>query len=249
MKKSTHQSSADKPEIAPPPNGQRVPGEAALLKEAVDNPGVAEIPEVVAQPGAGPLLEIPAMDLDPDRGDAGEPLQLDPALMTVAIDRPGPHSWVQLFPDRVLRTVLLAHKPDRNGSPVYHYVTPELQSAVKKDLKQVQIYLVYDTSGPGEAYLWIVPESEFSPYFNAVQQVLARGESIVKDHFVRFVNAEKRGRTCDVRVRPRGPDDPAPVLPSRPISQLLPEALGKDRIISAVSHPVYVSLTAGGRLR
>jgi hypothetical protein len=224
-------------------------GAAAKVRDAVANPGTVEIPEATIQPQqASPVLEIPESDLDPDANESGEPLEQDPALMTVALDRPGPHSWIQLFPDKILRTVLLGYKAEKNASPVWHYVIPELQKGLQKELKQVRALLVFDASGPGEPFLWVVPESDFSPYFNAIQNCLAKGEAFVKTHLFRFAKAELRKRNCDVRVRARTPDDPEPVLPSRPISKLLPEALKQDRLITSASHPVYVSLMSGGRL-
>jgi hypothetical protein len=221
--------------------------DGAQLREAMNTPGVVEITETPIEPKAGPVLEIPEASLD--AGEGGDPLDQDPALMSVAIDRPGPHSWVQIFPDKVLRTVLLAYKPDSNGSPEFHYIVPELQKGLQKELKQVRIHLLFDTNGPGVPFLWIVPETNFSPYYNALMLILSKGEAYLRDHLFRFAKAELKAKTCDVRVRGRGPDDPQPILPSRPISKLLPEALKQERIITSASHPVYVSLMSGGRLK
>jgi hypothetical protein len=230
-------------------NGEAIADrDQALLGDALAQPGIAEIPPAEINTQPVPILEIPAANLDPGQEDAGEPLEIDPALMTVTIDRPGPHSWVQLFPERMLRTVLLGYKPQKNGSPDFHYVIPELQRPLQRDMKQVQVHLIFDAGGAGECFLWIVPESEYSPYHNAVAMIRARGDVYLRDHLFRFAKAELKKRTCDVRVRSRSSDDPVAILPSRPISQLLPEALKTDRIISSTAHPVYVVLTAGGRL-
>jgi hypothetical protein len=195
------------------------------------------------------VLEIPAASLDPCHDADGEPLVLDPALMTVTIDRPGPHSWIQMFPGLVLSTVLLPYKPRKDASPDYHYVISELQPSLLRELKQVQVHLVFDASGAGESFLWILPQTEFSPYYNAVARVLANGDTYLRDHLFRFAKAELRKRNCDVRVRDRLPDDLVANLPTRPISRLLPEALKPERIINSTNHPVYVALTAGGRLQ
>jgi hypothetical protein len=246
----TKRSKVNVPTCAPSNNGSDVPErDSTLLRDALDRPGIIEIPpsEINQQPA--PVLEIPAANLDPDQGDDGEPLVIDPALITVSIDRPGPHSWVQLFPERMLRTVLLAYKPAKDASPEFHYVIPELQRPLQRDLKQVQVHLLFDASGAGECFLWIVPESELSPYHNAVAMVRAKGDAYLHDHLFRFAKAELKKRNCDVRVRPRSPDDPVAVVPSRPLSQLLPEALKAERIVNSTAHPVYAALTAGGRLR
>jgi hypothetical protein len=237
------------PATAPNNNGDSTAErDNALLREALAKPGIAEIPPMQITTQRAPVLEIPAASLDPGQGDDGEPLAIDPALMTVPIDRPGPHSWIQIFPEHMLRTVLLPYKPQKDASPEYHFVIPELQPPVQRDLKQVHVHLVFDASGPGESFLWILPESEFSPYYNAVARVLAKGDTYLRDRLFRFAKAELKKRDCDVRVRRRLPDDPDAVLPSRPISQLLPEALKTERIINTTAHPVYVALTAGGRL-
>jgi hypothetical protein len=220
----------------------------SLLHDALARPGIVEIPpaEITTQPA--PVLEIPAASLNLSYGDDGEPLEIDPALMTVSIDRPGSHCWVQVFPGHILRTVLLAYKPAKDASPDFHYVCPELQPPLQRDLKEVQVHLVFDASDAGGCFLWIVPESQFSPYHNALRRVRERGDAFLRDHLFRFAKAELRKRDCDVRVRTRLPDDPIAVLPSRPIGQLLPEALKADRIINSTAHPVYQVLTAGGRL-
>jgi hypothetical protein len=222
--------------------------EGKLLKQAVDSPGAVEVPEATIRADVQRVDEILPANLDPDAGESGTPLEQDPALITVPIDRPNPHSWNRLYPDLVLRTVLLGYRPQKNARLEYYFVTPGLQGPLKKELKQVRVHLVADVSGAGELFLWIVPETEFSPYYNAIMRVLAKGEQYVHTNLFRFPSAELSEKVCRVRVKPAGPDDPVPVLPSRPISRLLPEALKQERLITTTSHPVYMSLTAGGKV-
>jgi hypothetical protein len=233
----------------PPPDGSPpvTNEDAAALKNAAANPGAVEIADEPPEVSAGPVVEIPAENIDPDGAVSGEPLERDPAVMTVELGRPGPHSWVALFPDRVLRTVMLAHKPQRDGSPTYLWVAPDLRRELKRDLKQVRVYLVFDAGDDGECFLWITPESDFSPYHSAVSQVLAKGDAYVRTRLFRFIYDPAK-RKVEVRVRDRTADDPEPVLPSRPLGQLLPEALKAERLITGTNHPVYRALTAGGRL-
>jgi hypothetical protein len=184
----------DRP-VPPPDEGQL--DEAGHLREAVQNPGTREIPEVVVQPGAGPTLEIPAVAKGASRADSGKSGGRNPDLMGVPISRPGPHNWLVFYPERMLRTELLGHKPDRDRSADWHYVAPELQWAVQRDLKPVHVHLVYDTSGGGSSFLYIVPESDFSPYFNTLQQILSEEEASVRDHVFRILAPEKGARVCD----------------------------------------------------
>jgi hypothetical protein len=217
------------------------------LKAAVANPGAVEVPDTPIQTGDVPITEIPEVNLDPDAGEGGRLVSQDPALMTVAINKPTPHIWVRFFPERTLRTVLLGYKPSVDSSPDWHYVVPELQAGLK--MSQVNVYLVADiTGGSAVPFLWIVPATEFSPYFNAVQRLLAKGVGYVRSHAFRFAKVNLKARDCDVYERDIGPDDPEPVLPSRPVGKLLPEALKTDRLIRSPSHPVYHSLTAGRKL-
>jgi hypothetical protein len=232
------------PQTEPPGLGQK----ATLLREAVQHPGVVEIVETSIQPGRITVTEIPETSLDPHLGIGGTPLEQDPDLMTVSLDRPGPHCWHELFPDKVLRTVLLAFKPNRNSSPDYHFLIPELQGPLKKHLKQVRVYLVFDASEQGGSFLWLMPETNFSPYYNTLASIWAKGDTFIRKHLFRFGTAERMAKRCDVEFRPRTPDDPGAILPSRPLSKLLPEALGPDHLITSTSHPVYVNLTSGRKL-
>jgi hypothetical protein len=223
--------------------------DTAHLSEAISNPGVAEIPEAEMAVGPVRVTEIPAVNLDPEAGDAGEPLAIDPALLTVEIDRPGPHTWLRLAPERTLRTALLAYKATRDASATYYYVIPGLQQPLIGTIKQINALLVYDGAAGGGAFLWVIPESAQSPYFTAVQSVLAKGPDFIAQHEFRFEYRKQRGGrgTVAVRVRTVPTGAPAPVLPTRSTSVLLAEAL-RDHIICGVDHPVYRSLTAGVQL-
>jgi hypothetical protein len=240
-----------KGEAAVPTAGQQVPlsEEEERLRAAVDNPGSVEIPETVLTPGAaGPVVEIPSASLDPEDGGGGEPLAVDPAVLSVELSRPGPQSWVQFHPDRIFRTVLLGLKPSANESLVYHYIVSELQKHVREHLKQVQVLLCSDLGGSGEAFLWLVLESPFSPYYNALMQILAKGDAFLAKHAFQIGKADLKKKGCSILFREIDQDDPEVVLPSRPIGQLLPEALKQDRLITSKSHPVFVNLMRGRRL-
>ena len=78
-------------------------------------------------------------------------------------------------------------------------------------------------------------------------RALSRGHEFVAAHKFRyeFIDVKR----VDVHVHDLEPDDPEPVLPSRPLSLLLPEALKAERIISAPGHPVYHQLTSGRLLK
>jgi hypothetical protein len=226
--------------------------DAGLLREAVDNPGSVEPPddEIRERPDGGEevVTEVPERTLDNE--DPGTPLTVPPELMTVRLSKPTPHIFLQLYPDRVLKTALLAYHPTRDSSPEYYHVAEKLEGAVKRHMKNVLVLLVADMNASGEPFLWVVPRSDLSPYYNAISAVLARGDAALKDYVFRFDRPDLKGRakTCPVHLRLRTEEDPKPILPSRRIGVLLFEALGSDRVIRTTDHPVYHSLTSGGTL-
>src|SRR5262245_60366222 len=139
-------------------NNSDANGEALFPQRGCEPSGTGpapdvEIPPEEIRPGAGALLIIPEETLDPSADDGGEPLEADPALMTVKLERPAPHSWVRLFPERSMRTVLLAHQPVQGRSAEYDYIAPELRGLVQQHLKPVIVYLEYDDSNH-HSFLW-----------------------------------------------------------------------------------------------
>jgi hypothetical protein len=232
----------------PSTDGRPTPDGDGHLAEAVAHPGAVEIPEDRPQPGAGPVVEIPADEPRPGEKDTGTPLEQDPDLTPVPLGRPNPYSWVQVFPDRQQQVLLLPLPSGGNGPPTLHWVANGLRGSLIRELKLYTVHLLYDVGGAGEPFLWAVPQHEQSPYYNSLSMILAKGPEFLARHLFRIARAELGKRVCEVRVRPRTPDDPLPRLPTRPISQLLPAALGREQLITDTSHPVYVTLTTGGRL-
>jgi hypothetical protein len=222
--------------------------DSALLKEAVENPGAAEVPEQVLTPEAAAGGEVPAASLDDLPGEQDSPLGSDPALMTARLSRPSPHTLVRLHPDRVLRTVLLAYKESNDASPEYYFVTEGLQRALRGELKQVRVHLVSEVSASGQPFLWVIPESNFSPYHAALEQIYARGETFVRAHVFRFERPDLKQRAYVPRYRALTPDDHLHPVPSRPVGKLLYEAMLPHNVIDKVSHPIYVALTSARRL-
>jgi hypothetical protein len=78
-----------------------------LLNEAIANPGAAEVPETPIDVGAASVQEVPAADTDPDAGEDGEVLEVDPALIPTPIEKPSPDIEVLVYPKLYLRTQLL----------------------------------------------------------------------------------------------------------------------------------------------
>jgi hypothetical protein len=215
-----------------------------LVRESIDGPPLPPIPERELEPGNVRVTEIGERVLEGE-DDGGTAVPVDSALLTVSIMRPTEFSWVKLFPKRKMTVPLLPYKSANESIPDHHYVIPELEAPVRTYLKQFDVYLVWDAGGAGTAYLWLVPRSPHSPYYNAVQRALALGDEFVETHLFNFGKANLKTKTCPLKQRDPKPSDPTEVLPSRPLSLLLPEALGPDKIISSTGHPVYVAIAAG----
>jgi hypothetical protein len=236
-----------------PPNGESdtntsdTDRDGDLLEEAVRNPGATGIPDETPQPGASPQVGIQEEDPDLDSSDYGEPMDNDPAVMSAEIDKPGPYSWLAIFRNKILKTFLLPYKPTRKDSPVFYYVPPALRQPVRRHLRPVRVLLVGDTSGEGEAFLWVVVSSSYSPYNSALSKVLGKDDDFVRDHLFAFQYDPDR-RRVNVEHRKPGPDDPEVTLPSRPLNVLLEEALG-DRFIRTADHALYQLLTSGRKLK
>jgi hypothetical protein len=224
-----------------------VPDQGTTPPQSNDPGVIDETPDPV-KAGGPALLEIPEENLDPTREDTGTPLVDDPAFMTVPLDSPGPQSRVQVFRDRILRTVMLPFKRSKKAPNEWYFVVPELREAVRKQLKQVRVCLLYDSNQDGRLFLWTVLESENSPYNDALSRILAQSDQFLKEYLLMIPTADIGGKGIDVQKRLRTPDDPTPVLPSRNLRVLLYEAMKTDRIIARADHPIYQHFARGSRL-
>jgi hypothetical protein len=239
--------SASTPPPATPPDGNGQPDrDAALLKDAVANPGGDSIPEEPLTTG-GADIEIPSESISPAAEPRGRRIDNDPATMVVALSKPTPNSWIQLFPDHVFDTVMYAYQPQRNQSPTYYYIEKSLRSVLRQNrFKNVRVHLVYDTNGEGEAFLWLLPLSDRSPYLAAVTEALSHGPKYVADNLFNFDYTFGQSKV-HLSAEPRKPTDPVAVLPARPLGRLLREAMG-DRYVATTGHPMWPVFTMGRRL-
>jgi hypothetical protein len=186
--------------------------------------------------------------MDPDE-EAGQVLSQDPRLLVARVGRPSPHTWVQLYPGKALRTKLLAHKPKADRSDDFYYVVPELVPAVAKHLKVVVVHLVMPLTASAEALLWPIKETSLSPYFKAVNRILDQGADFVAQHKFLIEGAGGKDKDCTIKFALIDAEDPAPVLPSRSTGELLYEAMeAEQRVIKDPGHPVYRTLTLGRTL-
>jgi hypothetical protein len=227
---------------------QRRNRDAELLKDAVEHPGSKGIPDEAPEVSDKPNVGIPAESLDAGAEVLGEDLDRDPSTMSVGLDRPGPDSWVHMAIDRMLPVLMFPYKRKRTDAPTYYYIDRgQLRDKVQRRLQLVNVHLLFDVGGEGDAFLWVVPTSEFSPYNAAVNRALSRGKQYVAEHLFNFEYVQNT-RKVNLRVRLPLDDDAAVVLPTRETGILLEEALGPERYIRDANHSMYRILTAGSRL-
>jgi hypothetical protein len=225
------------------------PEDVQQLHNALDDPGaVEEIPEVLSPTDALDLDEIPAGGAPTDLGEAGVPLEEDPALKSVTLDRPNAQGWTMFHPGLAMRVAVLPYRRAKNDPPEYHYVHPDLQTELARHLRTAQAVLCSDPGG--DVFLWLVLETDRSPYYCGYQKALQQGVAFLRDHYFQFILAAGKATKLEkVMVRPKTPDDAVPVLPTRSLGKLLREALGNDRVINSRNHPVYVQLACGQKLQ
>jgi hypothetical protein len=221
---------------------------AQQVRDAIAKPSVPEIVPRTLNPSGGRVTEIGARTKGEAPDDGSRPVVIDPAMMMAPISKPSEFSWLRLFPERTLTTLLLAYKVTQDSSADFYYVTEELEAPVSQFLKEVEVHLCWDANDKGFSFLWIFPRSSFSPYYNTMARALAMGKEFVDGHLFRFGKASIKSKTCSLEERLPRPTDPTMVVPTRSVSKLLPEALGLDRCITTATHPVYASVTAGRRV-
>jgi hypothetical protein len=184
---------------------------------------------------------------DDDDDDGAAPLGT-PASLTARLGRPPRDAWMRLHPGRSEPVVLLEYKPSNYGPPDYYGVAPGLCQAVRSSMKALRAHLV-TVPGAGTAHIWLVPESKWSLYRQAVEGILGRGDAFVSSHLFRIHPPGGTYEPCPVWSMPATAGDLAVSVPGRPVKELLHEALAANQaLIDDPTHPVYRALTAGTRL-
>jgi hypothetical protein len=242
----TKKAGGERP-VPAPTTPDPVDGEE-LLADAVANPGSCELPPPLPDSDAPTSVdEIPDRDFD-DMPGAGSEVPDDPATMSVEMRRsPGTNTWFRIHPRRIWRGLLFAYKEEANRSAELFFVTPALEKTpgIREQLVPATAVLCEDLNGVGEAFIWLVPANEMSPYFKAMQKVLAKDATDPgKLKFLVYLPRGER-KNCKVKVDYVDANDPHVTLPERSITKLLPEAIGQDHLILHKLHPVFVRQTRG----
>ena len=205
----------------------------AAMEEAEE---ATTIPDEKIVVGNGGIMSIPREDFDDD--DVSEEL----GGSRVRIRKPGKREFFILNPALEWPTKLLVHKPKGPDSmeEELYWVSKALRESIRGELKAVRVFLIYSVSARRFA-LWVVKVTLGNDWYESLQDRLLRKPP---DYFTTYevcVKPDKESSRYRVLRRPRSVKVIA--WPTRPIGDLMAEALGQSHIISTPDHPLYIDLT------
>lgn len=192
-------------------------------------------------------LVVPAEDLDLD--DGGMDLDFAQQMLAV-VRRPDPQRWFALINGYWMTTRLLpvASKTSEFGTDWY-FVDPAARSTIRQYLKGVMVcpcFLVHARVWS----IWIIPISS-TKWWSGVEPLFRQGPEFYAENVFRVL-ADRSHGCYHIRHEPISELlSPAtmPVPQTRPVSELLAEALGNSWFIDRVDHKVIRDLTRGKVLR
>jgi hypothetical protein len=223
--------------------GEGPPAEGEARAEAQPQEDAPTIPheqlDEKITPGAGGTLSIPREETGDE--DLGEE-ELGGA--SVKIRKPGRREFIILNPTLEWPAKLIVHKPkgEDSADEEFYYVTPELRSKIKGELKGFRVFLYHSVIAHCFG-LWLVKVTLDNRWYESLQDLLFRQPPEFFDKYEVRVFSDKALARYRVRRRPRTVQTVR--WPDRPIGDLLGEALGPGRIIRTTDHPLYQDLTSG----
>jgi hypothetical protein len=192
--------------------------------------------------GAGGKLIVPREDIGEGIGPETELDLIGPQRLKIR--KPGRREWIALDPASELPTRLLIHRPKVDGIEVeYYYVVPELRGAIVDELKMVRVFLCYSFTSRSH-FLWPVNVTIDNSWYDSLLSLFGMPREFFGSNAIRVVPDKDKSR-YRIRVKP------IPTIPTwlgRATDDLLGEALGADRFINSVDHPLYRDLVEGQEL-
>lgn len=221
----------------------------------IENPRLSEsaTPIVDIQPecaddsdsGVSPGKIIPT-EIEPDEGlEDGFSEEYSPGE-PIPLGKPEKDDWVALHSDAVkgvsfgFTVRLLRRKQRGEFAPEYFYVSKPLRARVRRQMVQVRPILFYSFL-ERRVGIWPLAVTRGNAYYESIAQLLAADHAYLSSHeFTIFADQSlRRYRTYVSPIRR------AVNWPTESIGQLLARALGEERMILDVTHPVYVESTKG----
>jgi hypothetical protein len=197
---------------------------------------MVEIEKVEAGAGALPPIvpENPGGDFD-----IGEEFEdgITPIL------KPKRDEWVRLLVGRAIKVRLYARqRPGQSFQTDYYYVDPAIRRAVAGELRLFTV-VPYQSVTLGRVGLLVVPAAEpgASGWGDSMLALLGKPALWHAGHAVRIRADRERGR-YGIRQKPCAE---AVTEPTEPTEALLSAALGADRYVRDVTHPVYLQMVEG----
>jgi hypothetical protein len=223
----------------------RLPKEAELdLDSPVVTRGKLDSKAEIEPANTTPLI-IPRASIADD-ADVGSDMDSElNELREKRLRKPARREWIVLNVETEYPVRLLIHKP-QSDSPetLYYYVAPELQGAIRDELKLVRLFLYWSTMTE-QFSLWPVNVTEGNSWYESISPLFKNYDQTFFDsHEIKIVPSKELSR---YKVRKR-PVEETIEWPSRPMEEIVSEAFG-DMLVTEPTHEVYADLVAGELLR
>jgi len=190
---------------------------------------------------------LPAKFIIPDEGDDEllDEQEMDvEGGMAISIRRPGKHEFFKLNLASLFITHMLLHKPNPEAmDESLLYVPKGLRGRLTQDLRPVRFYLCHSNSS-GRFFIWPVKVSD-TDWYHSLEVLFRKQPDFFLGNAVRIKADKEIGR---YRIY-ANPDPKAVEWPTRPMAELVTEAIGHHNIIDSATHPIYVELTSGEELK
>jgi hypothetical protein len=193
--------------------------------------------------GAGGKLVVPHEDFSSEFDVESE---LNVASSMVKLRKPGRNEWAFYYLNKEISVKLLIHKknPDGMDSEIY-YVEHGLRSGLADELKTVRIIPYYSFSSKTIG-LWPLNVNVGLSWYDSAAVLLRQSREFIEANVIRIVS-DKANSRYQIRYKSIPTETTIPEL-ERETGELLGEALGEERFIRSVDHPLYRELTEGSSL-
>jgi hypothetical protein len=228
-----------------PPADQPVQGQApAPLPSPNGTPAsTGDRPGIPAEPsddrisvGAGGILSIPAETGDDLDDDDEEDVQ---AVGGTTIRERKPSRRLRVIFNPALRhpTKLLVHKPNGDDSPdeELYWIDKPLRKYVRRELRDV-LAMLYYIPKLKTFRVWLLKRSPGNSYYDSLHDKLLKQPDDFFEKYEVRVAADTDAKEYVIRRKPRSVKNVP--WPTKPMDQIVGEALGPDRIIRSKDHPI-----------
>lgn len=163
--------------------------------------------------------------------------------MNIKLRKPGVHEKFKLSPASLFVAYMLYYKPNPEGmGESIFYVVSGLRERLVQYMRKVEFYLCYSFATK-QFFLWPVKVSNTN-WYHWLKTQLQKPPEIFQNNAIRVEANQMLGR-YQVKAYPNDADV---VWPTKPMNELVTEAIGMENIISSSDHLIYKELTSGTEL-